>query len=123
MGYNFADWFRPDAVCALAADRLSPDTVWFILIQEECAANENTVDDYGVTIQNGAQYYKGNFLEKESKTKKELKFKRMKRTTFFYKESVVYFINFDFRKGFYVLSCEEFSDILTYVEHFGMSSL
>ena len=48
----------------------------------------------------------------------------MRKTTFFYKESVAYpFVNFDYRKHLYVISNNDFCDVISYVDHYGMAAL
>lgn len=118
------EFLLPNTVCALAAEKKSPDTVWFVEIEEEAIAANDLIDDYGVTVPEGNRYLRGSYLEKESDNKRELKFKKMKKTTFFYPESVVYpYVNVTKKKELYIISREDFFDIITYVQHYGMSAI
>ena len=68
--------------------------------------------------------YKGNSQKKVTKSNKNLTFKLKKKTTYFYPESIVYpFVNFYEKNGNYIIANTDYYEILTYVEHFGMSKL
>ena len=48
----------------------------------------------------------------------------MNKDTYFYEESVVYpFVNFDIKKGYYIITDTEFSDILSFVDNNGMAGI
>ena len=118
------DFLMPESICAVAADQQSSDTVWFIKIEGESITKEEICDDYGVKVGLGQKYLYGKFLEKEGTCRGGQKFKLMRKTTFFYKESVVYpFVNFDYRKHLYVISNNDFCDVISYVDHYGMAAL
>ena len=118
------DFLMPESICAVAADQQSSDTVWFIKIEGESVTKEEICDDYGVKVGLGQKYLYGKFLEKEGTCRGGQKFKLMRKTTFFYKESVAYpFVNFDYRKHLYVISNNDFCDIISYVDHYGMAPL
>ena len=100
--------------CALAADSKLSDTVWFMKIEEEEEGRGPATDDYGIKILDGCKYLQGKFLEKVTKSNKKLTFKLMKRTTYFYPESIVYpFVNFYEENGNYIIANTDFCEILT----------
>ena len=48
----------------------------------------------------------------------------MKKTMFFYRTSVVYpFVNFEKSKNLFHITKTEYCDVLSYIEHFAMTSL
>ena len=93
------------------------------MINGEQSMNQETADDYG-NVAARQTVLEGNFMERVDLTKRKHKFKLLDKTTFFCKESVVYpFINFERMVNFYILTVEDFHEIITYVEHHGMISL
>lgn len=119
------EFLLPNTFCAIAADKKSSDTVWFIFIQSEGFAEKDESDSYGFTIKKGQYRLKGHYLEKHIENKKEIRYRLMKKkTAFFFPESVVYpFVQLEVRKDLYYLSTQAFYDILSYVEHYGMTSI
>ena len=124
VGSYVIDFLQVNSVCAVAADNKSYETVWFVKIIE-VTANKEIQDDHGVIIIEGETVLKGNFLEKSSQTKtgQTLKFTSNK-TTLFYKESVVYpFVNVKEDSGNYFISNNDFYEVISCVEQFGLTSL
>ena len=79
------------------------DTPMHTMINGERSMNQETPDDYG-NIAAGQTVLESNFVERADLTKRKHKFKLVDKTTFFYKESVVYpFINFETMVNFYIL--------------------
>jgi len=70
------DFLLAGSFCAVAADKNSTDTMWFIIINsEESTSKNNESDDYGFCIAAGQPYLKGQFLEKVGNCRAGLKFK------------------------------------------------
>ena len=81
-------------------------------------------DDYHHTVAGGHEYIEGQFMEKvDDMPNKGILYKLMPKKTFFYKESVVYpFVQFKtMKKGLYLLSMNEYVEILNFVECSGLS--
>ena len=109
--------------CALAADKSSTETIWFVKIKDAFEAKEIT-DDYFNTIVSGQQYIEGRFLGKTESAIKGNYYKLQKQKTFFFHELVVYpYVQFQEGKKGLLLSVEEYVEILNYVEHIGISHL
>ena len=118
------EFILPGSICALAADQKSPDTVWFIKIDERIVPTAEMTDDYGHKVIQGQVCFKGRYLEKDSTSRKEQSFKLMNKFAFFFKDNVVYpFVNFTEKKDLYVITNNDFCDVISYVEHYGMSVL
>ena len=122
-----SDFLSTGSFCAVAADKSSPDTMWFILItEEECIVNCDSIDDYGFKVAAGQPFLKGHFLEKVGECRGGIKFKaQTKKHTYFYKDSVVYpFVNFvQSGDDLYTISDIDNYEVLCYVEHFGISPI
>ena len=113
------------SVCAVAADKKSINTVWFIHILEEKVAETVIIDDYGQKINEGFKYFRGNYME-ESKSSKEGALYKIdtKRTTCFFKERIVYpFVRFDERKNGFFLQNVHLVDILHYAAENRLAAL
>ena len=105
------EFFLASDFCALAADSKSSDTVWFMKIKEEGIGP--ATDDYGIKIPEGCKYLQGKFLEKVTESNEKLTFKLMKKTIYFYPESVVYpFVNFYEENGNYIIGNTNFCEIV-----------
>ena len=114
----------PACICAIAADDKSTDTVWLVKIIERCEADKQCTDVYGHTVAQGNEYFSGKYLEWKSETRHKTSFKEMKKTMFFYRTSVVYpFVNFEKSKNLFHITKTEYCDVLSYIEHFAMTSL
>jgi len=115
-----SEFFLPGSVCAIAAERKSPDLVWFLSIQSENVGGKN--DSYGHRVSEGQPNLIGHYLEKSGTVKGGVKFKKVVKEVFFYKESVVYtFVNYRVKSDYFIISHMEYVDIINYVEHYGMS--
>ena len=81
----------PGSVCAIAADRKSTDTVWFIKIKEEKKADvprhQPLTDDYGDMVSSGLSYIEGHYLEFQTIKGKCQVFKKMSKKWFIFKSS------------------------------------
>ena len=106
---------------AIAADRNSLETFWFVKIfDNNCIANGNEVDDYGNIIADGSKYIKGQFLEFLHENKNKKNYKLSNKVTYFYKESILYpFVNMNENKNSFELSYSDFADIIYFVESNG----
>ena len=104
-----------DLVVAVAAADNSLDTVWFVKIIEEMRTDKNAVKDkYGNTIQAGQPFLSGHFLES---TRHPNYYTESKKTTYFYKESVVYpCVQVEHTKKGHLITSEEYLNIINYVE-------
>ena len=61
------DFVLPDTYCAVAADKSSPETLWFIKVKTlHDASDETETDEWGITIPPGQQYIEGTFVVKNS---------------------------------------------------------
>ena len=120
---NNSEFLLPITYCAVAADKVSTETVWFIKINNSMKSTEDVTDDYSHTIPAGNEYLEGCFLEKDESSAKGYYYKLDRKKTFFYCESVVYpFVQFkETKKGMFVSI--EYVEVLNYVEHSGFSFL
>ena len=112
----------PDSYVALAAHHTSNDNIWFAKVRKInlCSTREE-VDDYGNSIPAGTIYFCGNFLERDTVGMKSVTYKLSHKTTYFYKESVIFpYVNFDEGKKGCVFTNEDYTDILVYIEHNGL---
>ena len=117
------EFLVPGSFCAVAADRKSIDLVWFVKMENEFEPSEE-VDDYGHKVPAGQSCIRGSYLEKTSTNKNGDNYKLMTKIVYFYKESVVYpFVNFEKQKLHYTISKNDLCEIISYVQHFGMSAL
>jgi len=113
----------PGSYCAIAADRSSNETIWFVKINKYLSAMYDVVDDYGVKIAGGQSYIEGHFLERLSSFKNGHIYKlQQNKKTFFYRESVVYpFVQIiPSKKGLY-LPINEYVEVLNFIESNGLS--
>ena len=79
--------------------------------ESDCIAGKNTIDDNGIKIPFKYSFIKGYCLESTPlyTTKTHHVYTLSKKSTFFYKEAVVYpFVQIDTHKNKYLLSNEEF---------------
>ena len=53
------EFILPGSICALAADQKSPDTVWFLKIDEQIVPTTGLTDDYGHKVIQGQVCFKG----------------------------------------------------------------
>lgn len=111
------------SIVAVAAEERSPDTVWFIIIDEsKNVCNNEVVDGYGNKIPPRQHYLSGRFLERSSIS--ETLHIASKKTTFFYKETIVYpCVQVTCTKKGYEITKEELCEILAFVQDNGMSRL
>ena len=113
-----------DTYCAVRPDKTSSDSLWFIKVKDSCETNVEVVDDYGNIVAPGLSYIEGRFMEKVDILSKGYLYKLSKKRTFFFKESVVYpFVQFAGHKKGFLLSAEEYVEILNYVESNGLSCI
>ena len=83
-------------------------------------------DDYGHKISMGQMFIRGNYLEKVySSNKTSAKYKCMEKLVYFYKGNVVYpFVNFEKQnQHYFVISNNDFCEVISYVQHYGMGAL
>ena len=59
---NNSEFLLPNTYCAIAADKVSTETVWFIKINNSMKATEDVTDDYSHTIPAGNEYLEGCFF-------------------------------------------------------------
>ena len=52
---NSVDFVLPDTFCAIAADINSPDTMWFVKVNENCEARNTIPGDYDIQITAGQE--------------------------------------------------------------------
>ena len=102
----------------------SSHTVRFIRIKEPCIAETSSEDDYGHAIVVGQSCIIGNFLERSRSTSKWHHFKVDSKTSYLYKESIVYpFAQFMEKKNEFFIENSKYFEIIHFVEHTGMASL
>ena len=77
-------------ICAIVADKISVDTVWFLLINDSDCCNhaEESKDAYGHIVPVSQPSLKCNYLERLNQIKKDAICKRCKKELFSYKESM-----------------------------------
>ena len=119
------DFVLPDTYCAVAADKSSPETLWFIkVITLHDASDETKTDEWGITIPPGQQKIEGTFVVKNSACSDGDIYKPNKKKTFFYPESVVYpCVQFKSKKDGLLLTNEEYVEILNFVERSGFTHI
>ena len=118
------DFLLPGTYCAVAPQKSSKESLWFIKVEDSLAAEESITDDYHHTVAGGHEYIEGQFMEKvDDMPNKGILYKLMPKKTFFYNESVVYpFVQFKtMKKGLYLLSMNKYVEILNFVECSGLS--
>ena len=118
------DFLAEGSYVAVAADKSSVDTVWFIRIDDNDCVSPDCKDSYDNYIAEGVHYLKGRFLEviDENESRKLYKLSDLK--TFFYKESVVYpYVNIEETRKGLVLKNKDLVDIIQYVEANNFSHL
>ena len=93
-------------------------------MKASCIAETSSENDCGHAIVTGQSHIIGNFLEKSISNSKGHYFKVDSKTSYLYHESIVYhFAQFTERKNeFFIENCEYF-EIITFIEHTGMTSL
>ena len=90
-----SDFIFPDTFVAVVSGddgrQLRGDKFWLIRVdQTDLRATGDTVDSYGHRIPEGYSYISGHFLERLCDSRKSTIYQEEERTTFFYKENVVY---------------------------------
>ena len=80
---NNSEFLLPNTYCAVASDKVSTETVWFIKINNYMKATEDVTDDYSYTIPAGNEYLEGCFLEKHESLAKGYYYKLDRKKTFF----------------------------------------
>ena len=109
----------PESICAVAAANLSNDSFWLIEVCTLHAGDDSSphTDDYGHTIPPGVSYIEGHFLEREYETTKGTLYKSKHKTTFFYKESVIYpLVKLEKLRNGLFLNNKEKIHIMKYIE-------
>ncbi|XP_066925552.1 uncharacterized protein [Clytia hemisphaerica] len=116
-----SDFIIPGTVCAIAASDNSSDTVWFVLISsDEMSSNDVTTDDYGHSIPQGEEYFKGHYLEKHSSKRSADYYQATNKISLISKASVVYpFVDFEKNnKDLVIITNVELCQIIAFVEHY-----
>ena len=113
----------PGTIVALAAEKKSTNTFYLIKVSRKNGAKQyDDADDYGKMITRGHKHLEGHFFEKICGS--DRRYKLSKKTSFFYRESVVYaFIQMEETKKGYKLSDEEFIQIMQFLEESGCTGL
>ena len=124
---SMTDFICVDTFVAVRPDEGRNEKFWVIRVAEtDCVADENTVDDHGVRIPCGQPYIKGYSLESTPPytNKSHHFFKLSKKSTFFYKESVVYpFVQVEPHKNVILLSNEEYVTVDAFITANGLSHI
>ena len=96
----------------------SVNSIWFMFVKEvNVISDYDETDDYGHVIPPGNIYHIGSFMEKQSDGTKSTLYKLSKKTSFFYKKSILFlFVNFKERKHGHPLSNTDLTDILIHME-------
>ena len=99
------------------------NTVWFIKVKDTSCFGANR-DDYGNVFAEGNSYLARHFLEKISETEMKQTFQLTSKTTYFYKESILYpYVQFTESKKALVLENLHYMEILQYIEQNNFSHL
>ena len=124
IDHSSAEFMYPDSICVIVADASSQDLVWFLKTDEIKELIEDSVDDYGHHVASGSPVMKGRYIERASEKSNRINYRIMKKNAYVFKESVGYpFMNVEIRKKFNFIRNNDYFDILSYVEHFGMFAL
>ena len=124
IDHSSAEFMYPDSICVIVADASSQDLVWFLKTDEIKELIEDSVDDYGHHVASGSPVMKGRYIERASGKSNRINYRIMKKNAYVFKESVGYpFMNVEIRKKFNFIRNNDYFDILSYVEHFGMFAL
>ena len=124
IDHSSAEFMYPDSICVIVADASSQDLVWFLKTDEIKELIEDSVDDYGHHVASGSPVMKGRYTERASEKSNRINYRIMKKNAYVFKESVGYpFMNVEIRKKFNFIRNNDYFDILSYVEHFGMFAL
>ena len=109
--------------------QLRGDKFWLIRVdQTDLIATGDTVDSYGHRIPEGHSYISGHFLERLCDSRKSTIYQEEERTTFFYRENVVYpFVELQ-AKNFKGKNCLELHStektyVLNYMDENGCSHI
>ena len=110
-----SDFIFPGTIVDVRPDQASNDKFYLIEVTESnCVAADDIVDDNGIRIPINAEFLKGFPLENVPPytNKTHYIYEQSKKSTYFYKESVLYpYMQMEFRKIKILLSKEEFVTI------------
>ena len=122
---NIDDFFLPGSICVMASDNLDTESFWLLSIVSVNVAESDMMDDYHHVITKDQEYLECHYFEKQDKTRKGHVYRRDWKTAFIYKECIVYpFVNMEENiHNRYLLSNEEYCEILAYIEESGYSHL
>jgi len=119
-----------DQIVAIAAEKSSIDTVWFVYVNEIDCVNHTCQqkDDYGHVIPTSQSYLSCNYLEKQSDKKKGVVYKRSNKNVFIYKECIVYPLvefeaHYNNNQDLFFLTNGHYIEILNCVQFTAMGSL
>ena len=122
---SLLEYIVPQTYVAVAADKSSIDTAWFIkMVKNDLTSNGDDTDDYGHTIIKRTKYNKGHFLERFTSTTKGELYKLSKKKTFFFSESVIYpFVDVKEEKRGLVIYNDELTNIIHHIEENNFSHI
>ena len=123
VGEEEVDGFvTPGSIIAVAAD--DPNVTFFFLkvVDVNQSSPEIKTDDYGKQVPPGNIYVSGYFLEKNVIGRKSTSYKlNTSRIAYAYKESLVYpYVDFEVKGDNYILHNEEYTDVLIWIEKYGL---
>ena len=113
VGEDEDSFLYPGSICTMASDVKSVDKVLLVKVVDEKKATEDIVDEYGHKIIESQIYLKGHYYEKIGDTKKFINFKHIIKTVYFFKENIVYPVNFEINNCTYLTTYNEYCDILS----------
>ena len=122
---SILEYIVPQTYVAVAANKSSIDTAWFIkVIENDLMSNGDDTDDYGHTIIKDSKYNMGHFLERFTNTRKGELYKLSNKRTFFYSESVIYpFVDVKEEKKGLFISNNELTNIIRHIEENNFSHI
>lgn len=119
-------FIQPNSYVALRADNSTDhgDMIWLVKVADINKMNnmKSEEDSYHNVIPKGTLFFSGHFLERLNVEKRSTTYKLVdNKITYFYKESVIFpFVNIVESKKGLVLSDEDYTDILIYIEQQGL---
>ena len=121
---NNNEFILPGSVCTMLSDSKDTESFWLISIVAIRETADDIVDDYRHHVQRNQQYIECHYLEKDDKTKKGHIYRMDSKIAFVFKECIIYpFVNIKQSGSKYILSDEDYCEVLRYIEHSGFSHL
>ena len=119
-----------DAICDVAANKKSSDTVSFIRLHsnpEEATdyITGDITDDYGHNIAPEQPYIRSSYYEMRKTTRNSQVYLLINKVAYLYKDSIMYphFNTVECPNNYIEIQNQDLCDIITYIEHFDLIGL